>query len=152
MTIEYKVEHLSECLDEIKPLLTTHYEEVAMYQNNIDLNPNYDKYLELEKADMLSVITVRDDGTLVGYFISFLLPHIHYQDHIFAVNDILFIDKDYRRAEVGLGMFQFAEEVLKDLGVSVMSIHMKTAIPFDSLCEGLSYDYAERSYTKYIGV
>lgn len=151
MTLEYAVESLEDCLEEIKPLLEAHYKEVAMYQDKIDLNPDYTKYLELDKTGVLHTATVRDEGVLVGYFISFIMPHMHYQDHTYAVNDILFIDEAYRNAEVGLGLFRFAEEALKQEGVSVIVIHMKTALPFDSLCKGLGYDYAERNYSKYIG-
>lgn len=149
--IEYSVEKLADCLEEIAPLLSDHYEEVAMYQDKVALEPDYDRYLTLADQDILHVVTARDGGDLIGYFISFLMPHIHYSSHTYAVNDILFLDKRYRNASAGKGMFEFAETALKELGVSVMTIHMKTAIPFDSLCESLGYDYAERNYTKYIG-
>lgn len=148
--IEYGVERLAECLEEIKPLLLDHYKEVAMYQDSIELNPDYDKYLSMDEAGLLHVVTARDDSRLVGYFISFVLPHIHYKDHKYAANDILFLDKEYRNAKAGVGLFSYAEDRLKEEGVSVMTIHMKTALPFDSICEGLGYDYAERIYTKYI--
>lgn len=149
--IEYKVEKLEECLEEIKPLLLDHYKEVAMYQDKIELAPDYDKYFSMEELGMLHIVTARDDGLLIGYFASFLINHIHYSNNVYAVNDILFIDKKYRNSKTGLGLFKFAESSLKEAGVSVMTVHMKTAIPFDSLCEGLGYDYAERNYTKYIG-
>lgn len=151
MTVEYKIESVTDCLEEIKPLLEDHYKEVAMYQDKILLNPDYEQYIELDAAGMVHLVTARDEGTLIGYFISFILPHMHYQDHKYAVNDILFIEESYRKAEVGLKLFQFVEEALKEEGVSVIIIHMKTAIPFDSLCLGLGYDYAERNYSKYIG-
>ena len=151
MTVEYKVELLEDCLEEIKPLLEDHYKEVAMYQDKIKLSPSYDRYLELEALGIIHTVTARDGENLIGYFISFIQPHMHYQENKYAVNDILFIEESYRNAEVGLGLFKFAEESLKEEGVSVVVIHMKTAVPFDSLCKGLGYDYAERNYSKYIG-
>jgi len=151
MNIEYNVETLDECLEEMKPLLLSHYEEVAMYQDKVKFNPDYDKYYALEAAEALHIVTVREGNTLIGYFVSLIMPHMHYKDNNYAVNDILYIHEDYRKSKVGLDMFLFAEECLKVQGVDVLCIHMKTAIPFDSLCEGLGYDYAERNYTKYIG-
>jgi GNAT superfamily N-acetyltransferase len=151
MMIEYKVESVEDCIDEIAPLIELHYEQVAMYKDKIPLNPDYDKYRELDKLGLFHCVTARDEGDLVGYFISFIAPHIHYSDHKFAVNDIVYIGEAYRSTGVGLDMFSFAEAALKDLGVSVLSIHMKTALPFDNLCKGLGYDYAERNYTKFIG-
>jgi len=151
MTVEYNVEKLVDCLEEIKPLLESHYKEIAMYQDKIELNPDYDKYLTLCDSGVLHIVTARYEGVLVGYFVSLVLPHLHYQDHMYAANDILFIAPEYRNAKVGLSLFKYAEEALKELGVSVLTVHMKTLLPFDSLCEGLGYDYAERSYTKFIG-
>lgn len=149
--ITYKREYLIDCLEEIKPILEDHYYEVAMYQDKIDLNPDYEKYTKLEELGMLHLVCARDGDKLIGYFISVISPNMHYSDHLYAVNDILFLKSEYRNALVGQKMFQKAEELLKGEGVSVIAIHMKTALPFDSLCKGMGYDYAERNYTKYIG-
>lgn len=150
--ITYAVERLEECLEEVKPLLSKHYEQVAMYQDKVKLNPDYDRYLELCDAGVLHCVVARDDeDVVIGYFISMIVPHMHYQDSKYAVNDIVFIEESYRKTKVGLNLFTFAEESLKEQGVSVITIHMKTSLPFDSLCEGLGYDYAERNYTKFIG-
>lgn len=149
--IEYAVETLDECLEETKPIFKKHYEEIAMYRDRIPLSPDYDKYYSLEEAGILHIITVRDCGKLIGYFWSIISPHLHYSTTISAVNDILYIDKKYRDKGIGQKMFEFAEEKLKELGVQTLAIHMKTSLPFDSLCVGMGYDYAERNYTKYIG-
>jgi len=135
----------------MKPILRKHYEEVAMYQDKVPLSPDYERYYKLEELGIFHIVTVRDGGKLVGYFLSMITPNLHYSDTLYAVNDILYLDCEYRDAGVGYRMFKFAEDRLKELGVSVIAIHMKTALPFDSLCESLNYDYAERNYTKYIG-
>ena len=149
--IEYKVETLDECLEEVKPLLEEHYELVAMYKDRVELLPDYTRYYDMEKVNMLHIVTARDEGKLIGYFISVVSPHMHYMSTKYAVNDIVFIEEAYRKTKVGLDMFKFTEEALKADGVDVIVIHMKTSLPFDSLCEGLGYDYAERNYSKYIG-
>ena len=151
MSIVYSVETLDECLEEMKPILQLHYEEVAMYQDKVPLSPDYEKYYALEGAGIFHIVTVRDEGELIGYFLSVVTPNIHYSSTVYAVNDILYLHKDYREAGVGQKMFSFAEKKLKELGASVIAIHMKTALPFDTLCKGMGYDYAERNYTKYIG-
>jgi len=147
----YVVETLGECLDEMKPLLEKHWEEIALHKDKIELNPDYDKYQEMEDAGTLHIVTARIGGRLVGYFISFIMLHPHYKDHSFAVNDILFVDMSYRRTTVGVGMFKYAENKLKEMGVSVIMVSMKTHAPFDQLCESLGYDNVERNYSKYIG-
>ena len=147
---EYSVETLSECLEEMKPLLVKHWEEIALHRDKIELSPNYERYYEAEALGLIHIVTARNEGRLVGYFISFIAPHMHYQEHSFAVNDILFIAPEYRGSGVGADMFSYAEAELKALGVSVVMIAMKTHSPFDELCKGLGYSNVERVYSKYI--
>ena len=149
--ITYQLEDLNDMLEELKPLLEDHYLEIAMYQEHIKLNPCYDTYKELQKSGVLKVYTARDGDKLVGYSLYFLKTNLHYSDHIYAVNDIVYIDKDIRGGVVAFDMLAFAEDSLIDHGVSVITMHMKTFAAFETLMECLSYDRAEIIYTKYLG-
>lgn len=149
--ITYQVEFLSMCLDELKPLLTLHWEEVALNKDKIKLNPDYDAYLQMEKQGMCHTVVVRDDDKVVGYFICFIVNHMHYKDHKWALNDILFIHPDYRGGKIAYKMFKFAEEKLKALGVSVIQLHMKTDFPFEPLAKACGYNKMEYNYSKFIG-
>lgn len=148
--ITYHKEVLSEIKGEILPLLEDHYKEVALYQDKVEFCPDWRKYKQMEDAEILKVATVRDSGKLVGYYICFVLPNPHYSKDLYSVNDIVLIKKEYRKAKVGVGLFQFVEDWMREEGVSVMTVHMKTFLPFDSLCKGLGWDYSERLYTKCI--
>lgn len=148
--ITYHREKLVSLLGEIEPLLEDHYKEIAMYQDKIELAPDWERYLQLDKTDVLKVATVRDEGELVGYYICIVIPNPHYSKDLFSINDIVLIKPQYRNGKVGLGLFEFVEKWMKEEGVSVMTVHMKTYMPFDKLCEGLGWDYAERLYTKCI--
>ena len=149
--VKYSTEVLAECLEEMKPLLEKHWEEIALHRDKIELNPDYNKYYEIEATGSLHIVTARKGGKLVGYFISFVYPHVHYKDHYFAINDILFVSPSCRNSNVGKDMFKYAESELGKEGVSVIMIAMKTHAPFDPLCEALGYKNVERVYSKYIG-
>ena len=149
--ITYETSALGPILEELKPILHLHYEEVAENKDKISLNPDYDKYLAMDAAGILHTVLARDGEKIIGYFICFVTPHIHYKDHLFASNDILFIHPDYRKGRAGIGLFKFAEQDLKAKGVSVLIIHMKVKHPFDPLCIKLGYTNIERLYSKYIG-
>tara|TARA_R110000772_G_scaffold64511_2_gene144274 strand:- start:1682 stop:2146 length:465 start_codon:yes stop_codon:yes gene_type:complete len=151
MSNTYQIEKLADVLEEMKPILQKHWEEVALYKDQIALNPDYDKYQSLEEMGALRIATVRSGGKLIGYFISMINPHLHYQDHLYAINDILYLEESFRGADVALELFLFAEEDLKSLGVDVLIIAMKTAKPFDALCEALGHSNVERVYSKFIG-
>lgn len=148
--ITYQKEKLFDIFDEISPLLEKHYEEIALYKDKIKYKPDWEKYKSLEKAEVLKVATVRDEGELVGYYFCFVLPNPHYSDDLYSVNDIVLIKPEYRKGKIGKGLFEYVERWMKSLNVSVMTVHMKTFLPFDSLCEGLDWDYSERLYTKCI--
>ena len=148
--ITYHKEKMFDILEELNPLLEAHYKEVAVYQDKIEYAPDWERYESLEKGDVLKVATVRDNGVLVGYYLTMVVPNLHYSKDLYGVNDIVLIKPEYRNAKVGMGLFLFVEEWMKDLGVSVMSMHMKTFLPFDKLCEGLDWDYTERLYLKCI--
>lgn len=153
MIIYQAEERAKDLVDEIKPLIAKHWEEIALFKDQIKLNPDFDKYIELDEQDMLHIVTARreEDLKLIGYFISVVQTNIHYKDHLFATNDILFIDPEYRGKLAGVKLFKYAEKKLKEKGVSIISIHMKTHMPFDKLLERLKYEKQEYNYMKYIG-
>jgi len=148
--ITYQEEKLSKIEEELRPMLVEHYHEIAMYKDKISLVPDWDRYYTLEDSGILKVATVRDSGILVGYYIIMVVPNLHYSEDLYAVNDIVLIKPEYRNAKIGVGLFSFVENWMRDLGVSVMTMHMKTSQPFDKLCEGMGWDYTERLYTKCI--
>lgn len=150
--ISLKVEEFSpDLMSELFPLLVDHYEEVAMYKDKIKLNPSFKWYYQQHKAGALHIVVARDEGKVVGYFVTIISTNPHYQDHLFGVNDILYVDPSHRGTTLAVRLFKYAEEKLRERGVSVMTLHMKTAHPFTDFAERLGYDQAEYNYTKYIG-
>lgn len=149
--VEFKRERLDECLEEMKPLLLKHWQEVSLYRDKIPYAPDWDKYKAMEDADILHILVGRKEGEMVAYHVNVVSPGLHYMYTKYAVNDALYVKPDMRGSTVSYRMFKFAEEYFKAIGVDVMTVHMKTKAPFDRLCEKLGYDYGERMYFKYIG-
>jgi GNAT superfamily N-acetyltransferase len=148
MGISYQVEAVTNLIEEIKPLLQSHYEEIARHKDKIKLNPDYDKYIELDRIGLVHVVTARDEGSLVGYFISFVISHLHYKDHIMSTNDILYISPSHRKGTTALKLIRFTESTLKSRGVTKILINMKLAHDFSSLLERMGYVEIERVYEK----
>ena len=145
-------EPLSACLDEMKPIFYHHWKELALYQDKIKLNPDYAKYLDLNEGGPIVVFTARKGGALVGYAIFFVMAHLHYQDHIYANNDIIYICEDLRSSGLGTELFRQSEAMLRAKhSVSVINVSMKVLKPFDDLMEYLGYDLVERTYSKFVG-
>lgn len=151
MTVTYQQEFLASCRDEAEVLIKEHWEEIALNKEKIKLNPDWDAYEELEKRQGIKVFTARDSGKLVGYFVVFIGKNIHYKDHIFATNDIIFLTESYRKGFLGANLIKFSRDCLKDDGVSVLNINTKVHKPFDSLMERLGFKLIERVYSIYLG-
>lgn len=143
-------ERFVDFFQEMVPLNIDHYHEVAMYKDHIQLRPDYDQYIELDKIGLLACFTVRVDGELVGYNIFFVRNHIHYIDNKFACNDVLFLKPEYRGGVVAKDLMDFSEEFLRAIGCDVMSMHMKNYKPFKTLMKACEFDESETLYTKYI--
>lgn len=148
MSVTYQVEPASALIEEIKPLLEAHYEEIARHKNKIALNPDYERYAELDRLGMVHAVTVRDSGKLVGYYISFVVPHLHYKDHLMSLNDIVYLSPVYRKGFTAIRMFKFAEHNLRGKGVTKIHINMKLAHDFGPVLERIGYVEIERIYEK----
>lgn len=149
--ITYQQEFLATARPDAQKLLEAHWEEIALNKGKIALNPDWEAYEALEGSGKLKIFTARDDDRLIGYFVVIVGVNLHYKDHVFAVNDILYLDKEYRKGRTGLKLIKFAEKCLKEDGVSVLSINTKVHKPFDSLMEYMGFNLIERVYSKYIG-
>lgn len=148
---EFAQEFLHNVENDAQELLEAHWREIAINQDKIQLNPDWGAYDELEGAGKLRIFTAREAGKLVGYFVVIVGANLHYRDHVFAVNDILFLAKEHRRGHTGKRLIKFAESCLKADGVSVLTINTKTHKPFDVLMTYLGFSCVERVYSKFIG-
>ncbi len=144
--ITYQVETLEDFRDEIQPLLESHCDEVHHFKDDIPLSVDWEKYQALDKAGILHSVIVRDEGKLIGYFISFINTNMHYKEHSYAVNDILYVEPEYRNSSVAYNMFKYAEKCYKELGVSVFTVHMKKSKTFETLCSAVGLEEIETTY------
>ena len=148
MDISYQVESFKNVRDEIDPLWEAHYKEIARHQDKVALSPDYDRYFKIDKAGMLHIVTTRDAGKLVGYFICFVMPNIHFKEHTMASNDLIYLSPSHRKGTVAASMIKFAEKTLEKRGISRLLVNMKLANDFGVLMERLGYVAMERIYEK----
>jgi len=149
--IEYKEETFDQVIDEIKPLLEDHWEEIALNKEVIKLNPNYEMYEKLCNSGVMRIVTARDDGKLIGYCICIIAYNLHYKDSLTATNDIFFISKDYRKGSTGVKLFIKNEEILKSYGVQRLIMNTKVHQDVGAIFERLGYKQTERVFGKLIG-
>jgi len=171
--ITYQVEKWDDCYEEAIPMLHAHYLEIATDQEIKPLDPDLEKYQQLEDAGYLRIFTARDQpqtlpevkdkgfkavqlpdgqirqtGKLVGYFVSIVMHGLHYQQTMMALNDIMYIDPAYRGGTAGYRLIKLAAEDLKNLGADILTIHMKTDYPFRSLLTKLGFHLTEENWER----
>jgi len=149
--VTYQQEFLDTFIKDCKTLLEDHWKEVALNKDKIKLNPDFDRYYKLQEQGSLDIFTARDNGVLVGYFVVFVDTNLHYKDHLFAKNDLVYIDPNYRKGFTAVRLIKFAEKSLKEDGVSVLVVNTKNHKPFHKLMRYLKFSDTETIYTKFIG-
>lgn len=136
-------EEFAPFLEEVKPLLPDHYLELALNQDRVPLAPQYDEYLRRDSLGMVMAVTVRDAGELVGYFVGFIAPGLHYSTCLTLQLDIFWIHPDHRGQKGGFLLFKAVEAEAKRRGVQRLFVGSKTHLPADFLFEKLGYTKVE---------
>ena len=149
--VKLNIESLEQVKEDILPLLKDHWEEVAVNKELIKMNPCWDTYKKLQDEGMLGIFTAREEGNLIGYFVVIASKNPHYKDHVFGVNDVIYLKPEYRGTYVGSDLITFAEKYMTRFGASVFTINTKTHIPFDSVLKRLGFEHIENVYSKMLG-
>ena len=145
--MDFALESLAKVRREIEPLLEEHWKEIALNKEKIKLNPDWRAYADLDSIHALRIYTARKDGKLMGYFVVIVSKALHYRDHLFANNDIIFLTKPARKGLTGVKLIKFALDSLEAEGVTKVHINTKAHQPFDAILERLGFEEIERVYS-----
>lgn len=149
--ITAQVESFTEMLPELEPLLPLHYEELALDQNKVPLDPQYQIYKQRENLGELLFVTLRQDSVLMGYYIGFIAPGLHYQTCLTCITDIFYIHPHHRRRQGGTLLFQETEKQLKKRGVQRWFVGSKLHLDCTPMLQIMGFEPVETFCTKWIG-
>jgi len=149
--ITVMLESFEERLPELLPLLPLHYEELALNKDKVPLAPQYEIYIERERRGELMFMVVRDAGELIGYFIGFVAPGLHYKTCMTLIMDIFYVHPDHRGNSTGGKLFKAVEVEAKKRGVQRMFVGSKCHLDASFLFEKLGYERCEVTYTHWLG-
>ncbi|MGE9796853.1 GNAT family N-acetyltransferase [Acinetobacter baumannii] len=145
------VERFEANLDYLKPLLPIHYKELALNQDKVPLSPQFDKYIAAEHCGELLFVGLRSAGELVGYFIGFVAPGLHYSTCLTCQMDIFYVLPEHRGSGAGYQLFKFVEKTLKKRGVQRFFVGSKMHKDASWLFEKLGYTPVETYYSTWLG-
>ena len=146
------VESFTDRIDELKRLIPMHYEELALNKDKVPLSPQWDIYKARDAQGEVIFVVMREKGEMIGYFIGFIAPGLHYSTCLTCIMDIFYIRPDRRGAALpGVRLFRAVEEELKRRGVDRWYVGSKTKADASALFEFLKFEKVETFYSKWIG-
>lgn len=148
--LSLQVEKFSDVIEEAKPLLFRHWEEIALDQDRVPLDPDWQRYAELEAAGALSIVTMRRNGAMVGYSCMVVAPGIHYRSTLEARMDIFWIAPEVRGRMGGVRLFKAVEAELKRRGVRRVYCGSKLHKDVSRLFWAMGYRAIEQWFCKWL--
>jgi hypothetical protein len=147
------VENLTQAFlsKEILPLLPTHWDKLALNKDKVPLDPNYDIYLQRDARGEALYIALRDKGQLVGYWIAFIAPGLHYKTCLTAMMDIWNLLPGYENGRAALILMRAVQREYERRGVNRSFIGEKLHKPTGRLFKAFGYEPVETYYSKWIG-
>jgi len=146
--IRYQTEILSvELVKEAYSLMSLHKEELCLHKD-FELDPDWELYFTLSVAGKLVICTARKGGDLIGYAAYAIHQNPHYRGIKQAIQDVLFLHPSKRGHMAGYRLIQFADAHLVNLGVQLVSHHVKVKHDFSPMLERLGYTQSEKILEK----
>lgn len=147
-TTTFQVEPYDICNAEITAHLPDHWHEIALDHEAVPLDKDEAAYQEMADIGMLHIVTVRQDGILVGYIAGFVRGHYHYKSTLHAFTDVFWLRPDCRKGMIGVKLFREYERTLKARGVVKAFIASKVFLDMSVIFERLGWRKTETVYTK----
>lgn len=132
-------------------LIQLHWKEIANWKGEVPLEPRWEEIHALERDGRIVLLTLRENGELIGYSMFVLNIHLHYRSLTVATNDVLFVRPDKRKSRLGLRLIKESEKYVKEIGANKITWHMKPFKSFGDILEKLGYTHEELIYGKYLG-
>lgn len=146
--ITFQQETFKSLRTELEPILPIHWKELGLDHEDCPLDPDFDMYQEHEDSGVLHICTARKDNALIGYFVTFIVPHIHYKSTIFGKVDVYYVHPDFRTNGVGAQLFRFHEQEMRRLGVKKLLNMCKVHQDHGPLFKALGYTHIEHIFSK----
>src|SRR5258708_36141011 len=103
MSVTFQREPFWPWLAEAQLLFPRHYDEIGE-NKDITHGPDLDlvKYKLLDDAGKLHVLTARDGGKLVGYYVLLVDHNLHYRSVVTVMDDVHYLAPEYRKWRTGI--------------------------------------------------
>lgn len=153
----YAWERFPDIARELVPLLHVHYQETGSFPKDIQLDLNFEQYMQMDAARILHIITARHDGKLVGYLFSTLGFHLNFVTTVFSTVHMYYLAPEHRRGWNGVRLFRHWIDAAKNSSVRVLQVAETVRVKgkhdkrVGVLLRYLGFKCTERSYSRLLG-
>lgn len=137
---------IKEYLDQIMTLIRSHFNEIS-YHTDFELDVNKDFYFDMEDMGSLKLFIVKFKDQIVGYSTYFIARHNHCKI-IQAHQDAIYLSPDFRKLGLGYKLINYADELFKGMGVSVVFQAMSSKYNFENTLNKLDYKLVDKLYAR----
>jgi len=127
-SIAIGLEHFTDMLDDIRPLHEAHFGETEVLYLDEPFEPNYERYMQLEKSGDFVCFTVRIGWTMVAYVQYYIYDDLHARQAKNAREDAFYVHPSARSKGVGGQLLQYAEDTLRELGCQYVGMTTKAPL------------------------
>ena len=143
----FQLESVEDWASESKDLVYAHWQELGLDQD-LEIAPDFAKMKAIEDIGIFKVITVREDGKMVGYLLALVSKHLHYR----TSPPMLIVDAYYVspecRSGTGVKLIRFTESVAHRLGAIKVYFSCKVHKDHSKLFTAMGYRLSDYAFTK----
>lgn len=125
MHTNFQCERFADFFAEARELIKAHWHEVASFPEIRRLDVDEQRYLEIERKEMLLCVTARRSGALIGYIVGLIAPDLHAKAHSMLVSDAYYVEPPARREGVAQMMFNYYNAVARQMDCAVGTLRQK---------------------------
>lgn len=122
------LEHFTDMLGEIEPLHREHYHETEVLYMDEPFEPDYERYMGLEKSGDFVCFTVRIGWQMVAYIQYYLYDDLHARQAKNAREDAFYVHPSARGHGIGAQLLAYAENSLRELGCTYVGMTTKAPL------------------------
>lgn len=147
--LRFQWEPFSLVFKEVAPLTVLNYAEAGTFRDQLPFDADWQRYFQFEDAGMLSVLTARIKGELVGYVACLVLPFLQHRTELCCTVNSIWLHEKHRRGMVGIRMLKRAIGDLQGKGVRIFQIAAKQE-QFGNILKRLGFLVEETVYMKLV--
>lgn len=150
--ITAQVEPYAACLAQLIALYPQHWEMLALDKDRPEaaLDPMWEVYAERDAAGQVLLVTLRERGDLVGYFLGFIAPGLHYRRCLTYHMDIFYVVPSMRGRFGGKRLMRALMVECRRRGVKRMFVGEKLHQPAGRLFMAMGFVPVETTYSHWL--